>query len=107
MVSAIAVDVNLANALRAVIGAGPVTRKQHLVFLGVGHPVVATAGHGALALRNEKAAGHGVVVVDAFVIRVHVVNVVHDVGHADGQPCPVVVVVRGGGHQPRARDDGG
>ena len=82
--SAIAVGVNLAKTLVAIAGARPVTREHDLVVVGVNDTVVATAGHQALALTREKAAGHGEVVVDALVIGLHVVDVVHDVGHADG-----------------------
>ena len=53
------------------------------MVVGVNDAVVATAGHQALALTGEQAAGHREVVVDALVVGLHVVDVVHDVGHAD------------------------
>ena len=102
----VAVGVDFANALVAVAGARPVTGKHDLVVVGIDQPVVAATGHDALTLTGEQAAGHGVVEMLALVVRVHVVNVVHDVGHADGQPCSMVVIIRGGGHEPRAGDDG-
>ena len=102
---AVAVSVDLANALVAVAGARPVTGEHDLVIVGINQPIVTATGHDTLTLAGEQAAGHGVVEVLAFVVRVHVVNVVHDVGHANGQPCSVVVIVRGGSHEPRAGDD--
>ena len=82
--SAITVGVDLAKTLVAIAGARPVAREHDLVVVGVDDAVVATARHQALALAREQAAGHGEVVVDALVVGLHVVDVVHDVGHADG-----------------------
>ena len=105
IVRPVAVGVNLTKALAAVIGPGPVAGEHDLVIVCIDHAVVATTGHQAFALAGEKAVGHGEVVVDALVVRVHVVDVVHDVGHADGQTRTVVVVIRGGRHEPGTGDD--
>ena len=75
------------------------------MVVGINHAVVPTARHDSLALTCQQTAGHGVVVVGALVVRVHVVDVVHDVGHAHGKARTVVVVVGGGRHQPRSGDD--
>ena len=72
----------------------------------IDHAVVASPGHRALTLAGEQAIRHGEVIVLALVIRVHVVNVVHHVGHADGESGAVVVVVRGGRHEPGSSDHG-
>ena len=105
-VSAVAVGVDLARALVAVAGARPVAREHDLVVVGVNDAVVAATRHHALALAGKQTAGHGVVEVLALVVRVHVVDVVHDVGHADGKTCPMVVVIRRGGHEPCPGDHG-
>ena len=107
VVGAVAVGVDLPQALIAVAGAGPMAREHDFVVVGVDHPVVAATGHHPLALTRQKAAGHREVIVGALVVRVHVVDVVHDVGHADRQARSVVVVVRRGRHQPGSGDHGG
>ena len=97
---AITVTVHLSGPLGTIIRSGPVARKEDLVVVGINDTVMASAGHRALTLRNQEPALHGVVVVDALVIGVVVVNVVHDAGHAHGESCTVVVVITGRGHQP-------
>ena len=81
--------------------------KHHLVVIGVDHAVMPSSGHCTLTLAGEQTTGHGVMVMLALVVRVHVVNVVHHVGHANGQSGAVVVIIRGGGHEPGPGDDGG
>ena len=72
----------------------------------VNHAVVATTWHRSLALAREQTVVHREVIMDAFVVGVHVVDVVDHVRHVDRQTRAVVVVIRGGCHQPRACDDG-
>ena len=105
--SAVTVGVNLSEALAAIAGARPVAREHDLVIIGIHHAVVAAAGHEALTLTGEQPAGHGVMMVYALVVGLHVVDVVHDIGHADGQPSAMVVVVARGGHQPGTGDHRG
>ena len=80
--------------------------EHHLVVIGINHAVVASTGHRTLTLAGKQTIGHREMVVLAFVVRVHVVNVVHHVGHAHGESRAVVVIVRGGGHEPGSSDDG-
>ena len=106
-VGAAAVRMDLSQTLCTVRRAGVVAREVHLVVVRVDDAVVATAGHGSLTLRHQQAALQGVVVVDALVVGLPVVDVVHHRRHADGETRAVVVVVGGRGHQPSLVDHGG
>ena len=87
----ITVGMDLAGTLGAVRGRGVVARELNLVVVGVNQSVVAATGHRSFALRDEQTALGRVVVVDALVGALPVVDVVHHVGHADGQSSPVVL----------------
>ena len=68
-----------------------VAGELNLVVVGVNQSVVASTRHRAFALGDEKTALRGVVIVDALVRALPVVDVVHHVGHVHGQASTVVL----------------
>ena len=91
----VSVGMDLPQPLCAVRRAGVVAGEEDLVVVRVNDAVMATAGHGSLALRHQQATLQRVVVVDALVVGLPIVDVVHHRRHADRETSPIVVVVRG------------